>query len=100
MERMLLDIKQTRANPPMRQVVEYVLKMKGQVRLMQDNETIRWLDRQLTTNPQSPTVDLKYFSAYVPDFGFKFGVERLHNLKERMPHIIITSIIPPGSLYN
>lgn len=66
---------------------------------MQDAETIRWLDGHLATNPQSPAVDLKYFSAYVPEFGFKFGVERLHNMKERMPYVVITSVIPPGSLY-
>lgn len=100
LERMLFDIKQARPNPPMRQVVEYVMKMRQQVRMMRDPEIIGWLDKQLTTNPASPTVDLKYFSAYVPELGFRFGIERLHGLKERIPHICITSIMPPGSLYN
>jgi len=44
-------------------------------------------------------VNPRYFAAYDPKYGFRFVVERLHNLGLKQPHIVITSISPPGSLY-
>lgn len=44
-------------------------------------------------------VNPRYFAAYDPKYGFRFVVERLHNLSLKQPHIVITSISPPGSLY-
>jgi hypothetical protein len=42
---------------------------------------------------------MKYFSAYVQKLGFRFSVERLHGLTQKLPHIVVSSIAPPGSLY-
>ena len=42
---------------------------------------------------------MKFFSAYDARYGFRFVVERLHNLNLKQPHVVITSISPPGSLY-
>jgi len=80
-------------------VVDYVAKMKGMLRVMSDADTIKWLDQELVTSASTPPIDMKYFSAYEPSFGFMFCVERVHNLSQKLPHIVITSIVPPGSLY-
>lgn len=42
---------------------------------------------------------MRYFSAYNQTAGFRFSVERLHNLKDKVPHVVITSIGPPAHLY-
>ena len=46
LERLLYDIKQTRINPPMRQVVEYVMKLKGMVRIMVRKSALPSVERQ------------------------------------------------------
>jgi hypothetical protein len=43
---------------------------------------------------------MSYFSAYQPSIGFKFSVERLHGLTHKLPHIVVTSIAPPASIYS
>ena len=42
---------------------------------------------------------MNFFSAYEAKYGFRFVVERVHGLNNKLPHIVITSISPPGSLY-
>lgn len=60
---------------------------------------MQWLDRLLITNPQTPGINMKFFAAYDPRVGFRFAVERLHGLTQKMPHLVISSIAPPSSLY-
>lgn len=60
---------------------------------------MRWLDRLIVTNQSTPKINMKYFSAYVQKLGFRFSVERLHGLTQKLPHIVVSSIAPPGSLY-
>jgi hypothetical protein len=60
---------------------------------------MRWLDRLIVTNQSTPKINMRYFSAYVPKMGFRFSVERLHGLTQKLPHIVVSSIAPPGSLY-
>lgn len=57
------------------------------------------MDKQLITNAQTKNINYKYFSAYEPRFGFRFGLERLHGLTQKLPHVVITSIAPAGQLY-
>ena len=61
---------------------------------------IAWVDKNLQTNPQSPLINMRYFSAYDPRYGFRFSVERIHGITQRMPHFVVTSITPPSSLYS
>jgi hypothetical protein len=42
---------------------------------------------------------MRYFSAYVQRIGFRFSVERLHGLEQKLPYLVATSMAPPGSLY-
>eukprot|EP00347_Sterkiella_histriomuscorum_P021982 403332092 len=98
-ERDLFDIKQQRANPPMRQVAQYVQAIKARSQSMSDEALLNWLDKLLVTTPQTSQINLKYISSYEARYGFRFAVERLHNINQKLPHIIITSISPPGSLY-
>jgi hypothetical protein len=44
-------------------------------------------------------LNYKYFSSYEPRVGFRFGIERLHGLNQKVPHVVTVSIFPPGSLY-
>jgi hypothetical protein len=60
---------------------------------------MQWLDSKIITTPQTPNINMKYFSAYDPKLGFTFVVERLHNLQQRVPHLVISSVAPPYSLY-
>jgi hypothetical protein len=42
---------------------------------------------------------MRYFSGYVARMGLRFSVERLHGITQKLPHLVATSIAPPGSLY-
>ena len=83
----------------MRQVVDYIQEMTGQPPIKNDEQLLRWLDSLLTTNATTPNIESKYFSAYQPKAGFRFSVERVHGITQRLPHIVVTSIAPPGSIY-
>ena len=48
-EKELFDLKQQRYNPPMRTVVAYIQHLKGLNKAMTDDETLKWLDKLLTT---------------------------------------------------
>ena len=51
-EMLLYDIKQYRFNPPMRQVAEYLTTIRGgKPNSKEDQELLKWLDKQLVTNP-------------------------------------------------
>lgn len=41
----------------------------------------------------------RYFSSYISRFGFSFSIDRLHGLTMKLPHVVMTSIAPPASLY-
>lgn len=66
------------------------------------NTLLDWLDIKLSIEgDDSPMIDLKYFAAYDPDFGFKMAVDGLHNLpkQKNIFYVVIMSINPPASLY-
>ena len=67
--------------------------------IQNDEEILKWLDKQLVTTAQTESINYKFFSAYEPRFGFRFGVERLHGLNLKLPHIVTSSIVPAGLLY-
>jgi hypothetical protein len=62
-------------------------------------DMLRWLDQTIQTNANTPSINMRYFSAYQPRLGFRFSFERLHNMKEKQPYIVVTSIGPPAYLY-
>lgn len=57
------------------------------------------MDRVMITSPETPMINMRYFSSYIPRYGFTFSVERLHKVNQKMAHIVVTSIAPPASLY-
>jgi hypothetical protein len=40
-----------------------------------------WIDQKLSVeNEDPPVIDMKYFSEYDPEFGFKLSVDGIHNV--------------------
>lgn len=42
---------------------------------------------------------MRYFSAYAPKVGLRFSLERIHNLQQKLPCVVISSIGPPAHFY-
>ena len=66
------------------------------------NTLYDWLDVKLQVEQDDPPMfDIKYFSTYDSDFGFKIAVDGIHNLPKSRTlfYVAILSINPPASLY-
>lgn len=62
-------------------------------------DLMRWLDQTIVTNSNTLSINMRYFSAYQPRMGFRFSLERLHNIQVKQPHIVVASIGPPAHIY-
>ena len=69
------------------------------IRSQNDDELSAWLERAMATNSLTPSINMKFFSAYAPKVGIRFSVERLHNLQQKLPCVVISSIGPPAMMY-
>ena len=45
-------------------------------------------------------LDLNYFSQFISEIGFKFGVEMIFNWDPSLIYVWLCSLNPPGSMYN
>ena len=52
--------------------------------------------RDLRKLREAPTLDLRYFSEYLPELGFRVAVDFLHLMKTRGPRYVVMSTVPPG----
>ena len=61
---------------------------------------VTFMDKQVIRTPNTPIIDLTYFSKYDPSIGFKVSIDGFHNSPEtKHPLITITSLSPPSTFY-
>jgi hypothetical protein len=98
-ERKLYEFRLSRKSLKVRDSTSQIQNQLGVKMNLSDDEQNSWIDKRLQVNQRTPMLDMKYFSKYNPDLGFKVAIDAVHNTPSDDPHVVIFCLNPPGSLY-
>lgn len=101
-EQELFQIRQKRSDQPTSEAVRKLhasLVEPGSIDTAQ--EMAVFIHNQVVRTPNTPIIDLTYFSQYVASVGFKISIDGFHNSGEtKHPLVTLTTLCPPATFYH
>ena len=99
-EKRLFMFRDTRADQPVVEESQILLRVAGINRDFNDKEMFEWLNNTLRITPDTKMLDNKFFAKYISQAGFKFTVDAIHNVDpDSNPYVTTFTLNPPGDYY-
>ena len=66
---------------------------------MTNKDLFIFIDSLFKLDSTTFLLDGKYFAKYIPEAGFKFAIDAIHNIPNSNPYICTYTLNPPGDYY-
>ena len=98
-EDLAMKIRRRQFTPSIGETMSIYLQHYG-VDLNNRAERDAFLSKLVQTESNSEMVDLNYHSQYIPQLGFRFNIEAIHNSPVKGFYAVLMSVLPQATYYD